>query len=133
MRTEHVCMLALIFLQFVVWMPYVLNMVSRIGLFNAIGYDYHESPYARWAERMKKAHYNMVENHFIFFGLVFLLHVSNGFTDDTALASVIYVAARVVHLMAYTLAIPFGARTLSFAVALVAKVSIAIHLLGAIS
>ena len=44
------------------WVPYILNQISTLGLLNALGYPENANPGADWARRLKAAHYNAVEN-----------------------------------------------------------------------
>lgn len=50
-----------------------------------------------WAERAKRAHYNMVENLAPFAILVLVAHVSGHANATTALGSVIFFVSRVAH------------------------------------
>jgi uncharacterized MAPEG superfamily protein len=97
------------------WIPYILNVIVRNGLTTAVGYP-PALVMSPWAERLKKAHYNAVENLVVFASLVLVanaLDISNNATTSAAAA---YFWARLVHPVAYTLAIPW-VRTLAFAVA----------------
>lgn len=125
MRTEYQMLYILIWIHLFVWVPYILNMIQRMGLWQAIGYETVERPLADWAMRMKMAHYNMVENHVIFFAIVFFYHITDAFDSGSAIAAQVYVAARIAHLIAYTFAIPLGARTMSYAVSMAAKIYLA--------
>ena len=100
-------------LQLVMWVPYILNMIMVRGLIDAVGYPADPAPMAAWAERMKKAHYNSVENLVVFAALVLVLHAAGVSNATTVMACTIYFWARLVHLIAYTLAIPW-VRTLAF-------------------
>jgi len=98
------------------WIPYILNVIARNRLSDAVGYPTQPLAMAAWAERLKKAHYNAVENLVVFASLVLVanaLDISNNATTSAAAA---YFWARLVHPVAYTLGIPW-VRTLSFAVA----------------
>jgi uncharacterized MAPEG superfamily protein len=97
------------------WIPYILNAIVRNGLTTAVGYP-PTLAMSAWAERLKKAHYNAVENLVVFASLVLVanaLDISNNATTSAAAA---YFWARLVHPVAYTLGIPW-VRTLAFAVA----------------
>lgn len=97
------------------WIPYVLNVIVRNGLTTAVGYP-PALAMSPWAERLKKAHYNAVENLVVFASLLLVanaLDISNNATTSAAAA---YFWARLVHPVAYTLGIPW-VRTLAFAVA----------------
>jgi uncharacterized MAPEG superfamily protein len=114
-------------LQLVMWVPYVLNMIMVRGLIDAVGYPADPKPMAAWAERMKKAHYNSVENLVVFASLVLVAHVAGVSNATTVLACTVYFWARVVHLIAYTMAIPW-VRTLAFFVAWCALVALLVQL-----
>lgn len=101
------------------WVPYILNLIASNPIKDAVGYPETPPKMAPWAERLKKAHYNAVENLVVFGALVFVLHVTESATDLTATAAMTYFWARVVHAVSYTFAIPW-VRTLSFAVAWIA-------------
>jgi len=98
------------------WIPYILNVIARNRLSDAVGYPATPLIMSAWAERLKKAHYNAVENLVVFGVLVLManaLDISNNATTSAAAA---YFWARLIHPVAYTLGIPW-VRTLSFAVA----------------
>ena len=97
-----------------IWVPYVLDRIAVRGIADTVGYPENPKPQSPWATRMKAAHVNAVENLVVFAALVLVanaLGVSNG---ATVLAATLYFWARVVHLFAYTFAMPW-VRTLAFA------------------
>ncbi len=98
-----------------IWMPYILNMIAVRGLKDAVGYPENPKPMAPWANRMKAAHYNMIENLVIFGLLILLLHISGNSNETTLYATAVFFWARIIHLVAYTFAIPW-VRTLMFLV-----------------
>ena len=111
------------------WIPYILNVIGRNKLSDAVGYPEAALSMAPWAERLKKAHYNAVENLVIFAVLVLVanaIEVSNAATTSAAAA---YFWARLVHAGAYTAGIPW-VRTLAFAVAWGGILCIAWQVLG---
>ena len=114
-------------LQLVMWVPYILNLILVRGLIDAVGYPDEPKPMAQWAERMKKAHYNSVENLVVFAALVLVAHVAGVSNDTTIMACTIYFWARLVHLVAYTAAIPW-VRTLAIFVAWGALVALLLQL-----
>ena len=114
-------------LQLVMWVPYILNLITVRGLIDAVGYPESPPPMADWAERMKKAHYNSVENLVVFAALVIVVHLAGVSNNITALACTVYFWARLVHFVAYTLAIPW-VRTLAFAVAWGSQVALLVQL-----
>ncbi len=115
-------------LQLIMWVPYILNVVMVRGLVDAVGYPANPKPMANWAQRMKAAHSNAVENLVVFAALVFVAYVAGISNDTTVLACTVYFWARVVHFVSYTLGVPW-VRTLAFAVSWAAMVAILMQLL----
>lgn len=97
------------------WVPYILNEIMVRGLTDAVGYPENPKPLAKWAQRLKAAHYNAVENLVVFAALVLIACVAGIHDPAVATAAVVYFWARMVHAVAYTLAVPW-VRTLSFVV-----------------
>ena len=96
-----------------IWIPYVLNRIATGGLMDAVGYTEAPKPQSPWARRMKSAHANAIENLIIFAVLVLVANavgISNG---ATAFAAALYFWSRLVHVVAYTFALPW-VRTLAF-------------------
>ncbi len=98
------------------WMPYVLNIISKNKLSDAVGYPNTPLAMSPWAERMKKAQYNAVENLVVFATLVLIANALDISNNATISAAAAYFWARLVHVGAYTLGIPW-VRTLAFVVA----------------
>ncbi len=112
-----------------IWIPYMLNVIAVRGVVAAVGYAHGPTPLAPWATRMKAAHYNAIENLTVFATLVLVasaLHLSSRAIDQSCIA---YFWARVVHLLAYTFAIPW-VRTLAFVIGFLAQLCIAWHILA---
>jgi len=97
------------------WVPYILNEIMVRGLMDAVGYPDNPKPLARWAQRLKAAHYNAVENLAVFAALVLVACVGGIHEAAVATAACVYFWARVVHAVAYTAGVPW-VRTLSFVV-----------------
>ena len=112
------------------WVPYILNEIKVRGLIDAVGYPAVPKPLALWAQRMKAAHYNSVENLVVFATLVLTAHAANVTGPAIAGAACAYFWARIVHAVAYTFAIPW-VRTLAFAVGVGSQLCIAWHILAA--
>ncbi len=115
-------------LSAIMWVPYILNAVMVRGLVDAVGYPEDPKPLAPWAQRMKAAHYNAVENLVLFATLVLVAHAAGVSNATTVLVCQVYFWARVVHLVSYTLGIPW-VRTLSFAAGWVSCVALLLELL----
>ncbi|MBX2870128.1 MAG: MAPEG family protein [Acidiferrobacterales bacterium] len=99
----------------VMWIPYILNQISVRGLMAALGYQDDPKPLDAWAIRLKKAHYNSIENLVVFGVLVLIAHLAEIHTSWTVLACVVYFWARLFHAIVYAAGIPV-VRTLTFAV-----------------
>jgi uncharacterized MAPEG superfamily protein len=111
------------------WVPYILNMIMVRGLLDAVGYPENPEPMAPWAERMKAAHYNAIENLVVFAALVLIAHAAGIHNQATALAAAIYFWARVIHFVAYTFRIPW-VRTVAFVVGFACQITIAWQILA---
>lgn len=128
MTTEMTMLTWVTALTAVMWIPYILNTIMVRGIADAVGYPEQPKPLAGWAAKMKAAHYNAVENLVVFATLVLIANAAGISNDTTVLACTVYFWARVVHLVAYTLAIPW-LRTIGFAVGWVCQVLIILQLL----
>src|SRR5437762_1522150 len=127
MKTELLYLVYVTAFTGLLWVPYILDRIAVGGLNAAVGYP--EVPAnSAWGLRLKKAHYNAVENLVIFAALVLAAHALGVSNSAIATAAIVYFWARVVHLVAYTLAWPW-VRTLAFAVAFFAQAAIAWNIL----
>jgi len=129
MKTELLYLVYVTALTGLLWVPYILDRIATWGLTTAVGYPDNPPAQSAWARRMMKAHLNAVENLVIFAALVLAaqdLGVSN---SAVATAAMVYFWARVVHVLAYTFAIPW-VRTLAFAVGFFAQAAIAWQILA---
>jgi uncharacterized MAPEG superfamily protein len=112
----------------IMWIPYILNAIMVRGLADVVGYPERPKPLAPWALRMKAAHYNSVENLVLFATLVLVAHAADISNATTVLVCQVYFWARVVHLVAYTLGIPW-IRTLAFAAGWISCVALIVELI----
>ncbi len=112
----------------ILWIPYTLNTIAVRGLMDAVGYPADPKPLAEWAQKMKAAHANAVENLVVFAALVLIANVAGVSNEITVLACTVYLWSRVVHLLAYTFAIPW-VRTLSFVAGFACQVAIIMQLI----
>ena len=111
------------------WIPYILNMIAVRGVTDAVGYPENPKPLSPWAQRMKAAHYNAVENLVVFAALVLVAQLTGAIGYITATASMVYFWARVAHFLAYTARVPW-VRTLAFFVGFVCQIAIAWEILS---
>ena len=112
----------------VLWMPYILNMIVVRGLIQAVGYQDDPKPLAGWAAKMKAGHANAIENLVIFATLVLIANAAGVSNDTTVLACELYFWARLVHVLAYTFAIPW-VRTFAFTVGFGCQIAIALQII----
>ncbi|MBT8089035.1 MAG: MAPEG family protein [Gammaproteobacteria bacterium] len=128
MTSELTVLTWVVTLNAVMWIPYIINTIMVRGLIDAVGYPDAPKPLSGWATKMKAAHYNAVENLVVFAALVLIANAAGVSNEITVLACQVYFWARVVHLLSYTMAIPW-VRTLAFAVGWVCQVAIILQLL----
>ncbi|MFO1352852.1 MAG: MAPEG family protein [Gammaproteobacteria bacterium] len=128
MKTELIYLALVTAFTGLLWVPYVLNRIAVRGLMDTVGYPDNPKPQSPWAQRLMKAHANAVENLVVFAALVLLANASGIAGGAVATAAVVYFWARVVHAIAYTLAIPW-IRTLAFAAGFFAQAVVAWQLL----
>jgi uncharacterized MAPEG superfamily protein len=128
MTTELTYLTYVTLLTAVLWVPYILNLIMVRGLLDAVGYPADPKPLAAWAARMKSGHYNAVENLVVFAVLVLIVQSAGLNNSTTATACMIYFWARVAHIVAYTLAIPW-VRTLGFAVGFFCQIALVVQIL----
>lgn len=129
MKPELVYLTWVTLLTALLWLPYILDRLAVRGVPDTVGYPANPKPQSPWAQRLKAAHGNAVENLVVFATLVLVanaLGISNG---TIATAALVYFWARVVHAIAYTLAWPW-VRTLAFAVGFAAQMAVAGQILA---
>jgi uncharacterized MAPEG superfamily protein len=120
MKPELTSLIWVTILTAVMWIPYVLDRMATWGLPDTVGYP--ESPKAQspWARRMKAAHANAIENLVVFAILVLVANATGVSNGATLFAASLYFWSRLVHLLAYTFALPW-VRTLAFTGGFVAQ------------
>lgn len=101
------------FLMLALWVPYILAELKITGVFKALGYP-DERNLPEWGVRLKRAHYNLVENIVPFAIAVGAGEFLNVHTAITAACAMLFFWARVAHPIAQVTRI-WGARTLTFA------------------
>lgn len=96
----------------VMWIPYILNVIARMGI-KALSYA-PRPQLAGWAERAQRAHINAVENLVIFVPLSLMYYgltqQNTGFFAKLCLG---YFILRVIHYFSMLLKVPI-IRTLAF-------------------
>jgi uncharacterized MAPEG superfamily protein len=97
----------------VLWMPYVLNRLAVGGLAATVGYPADPLALAPWAQRLRAAHANAVENLVVFAALILAAQIMGVSTPAIAKAGALYLWSRILHAITYTLGVPW-LRTLAF-------------------
>ncbi|MDH3581466.1 MAG: MAPEG family protein, partial [Hyphomicrobiales bacterium] len=109
LSTELRYLLYTAFLMVVLWIPYILAELNLTGIVKALGYP-DERTLPAWAERLKKAHYNLVENIGPFAIAVLAGEWLGVHTSVTAGCAMVFFWARVAHPIAQVVRI-WGSRT----------------------
>ena len=130
MNTELAYLAYVTLFTAVLWIPYILNMISIRGVADAVGYPTDPKSLSPWASRMKCAHYNAIENLVVFATLVLIANTLEINSNATQMSCIVYFWARVVHAMGYTFAFPW-VRTLSFFAGFLSQLCIAWQILAA--
>ena len=128
MSTELTSLVEVSTFTALLWMPYVLNRMIVRGIPATVGYPNDPEPLAPWAQRLRAAHANAVENLVVFAALVLAAHALGVSTPVTAAAGPLYLWSRVAHAVTYTFRVPW-LRTLAFTVGFVAQAAIALQIL----
>jgi uncharacterized MAPEG superfamily protein len=129
MKTELTYLVLVAALTGLMWIPYVLNRLAVRGISDTVGYPENPKPQAPWANRMKAAHANAVENLVVFAALVHAAGIAGVSNAATMFAAALYFWSRLVHVIAYTFAVPW-IRTLAFAGGFLAQAIFAWQLLA---
>ena len=129
MKTELLYLALVTAFTGLMWVPYVLDRIAVGGLMEAVGYPANPKPQSPWAQRLKKAHANAVENLVVFAALVLTAQALGIANVVIGSAAVVYFWARVVHAAAFAFAIPW-VRTLAFTVGFLAQAVVAWQILG---
>jgi len=106
-------------LMLVLWIPYILAELKMTGIGKALSYP-DERSLPEWGQRLKRAHYNLVENIGPFAVAVLAGEWLGIHTALTAACAMIFFWARVAHPITQLVRI-WGTRTAAFAVGLVAS------------
>ena len=122
MSTEIFWLILTIGMTGLFWIPYIIDRFATRGIMGTLGYPGPgKPPQSDWAERMKLAHTNAVENLIIFAPLVLIAQALNVHTSATAAACIVFFWARLAHFVVYALRVPV-VRTLSFLIGWAAQV-----------
>ena len=130
MSTELEVLAWLSGLTIFMWLPYILAHIVNVGLMPALTYRADSEPLPGWAARVKRAHYNAIENLVPFAALVIVAHLTNISNEITASAALAYFWFRVAHYILFAVGVSFG-RTLTFAGGWLAQICFLYQILAA--
>lgn len=126
--TELYWLVLTLFMTALFWVPTIINRIAETGVWATL-MPPQLQPKAQWAERLKRAHANAVENLVIFAPLALAVQMTSASTATTATACMVYFFARLVHVAAYIAAVPL-VRTLAFTAGFFGQMALALTLLG---
>ena len=129
MKTEIASLVWVSTFTGLLWAPYVLNRILVGGLSATVGYPTTPLPLSPWAQRLRAAHANAVENLVVFAALILSAQLLGISTALTAAASTLYLWSRIVHAGAYTFGVTW-VRTLAFVGGFAAQMMLASQLLA---
>ena len=131
MTTELFYLLLTAILTGLLWIPVVIGYVTSRGLLRPIDYKIAPtSPLPEWVNRANRAHVNAVENFATFAAIVLIAKEAGVSTAVTEIAAAVFFYARVAHAVLQISGFGlFKARTVSFTVAWLAFMALAIELL----
>lgn len=111
------------------WIPYIAAGASQHGLLTAADYRVPGSRILpEWANRARRAHFNLLENLPSFAALVLVAHLTGTTTETTAIAAAVFFWARVVQTAVHIMGTPY-VRTIAFFFGFVAQLTIAWEIL----
>lgn len=128
--TELYWLVLTVLMTAIFWMPTIVNRILETGVWATLKPPQLQ-PKAQWAERLRRAHANAVENLVLFAPLVLAIQITGMNNSATAFACTMYFFARLVHVIAYILAVPL-IRTLAFTAGFFSQMALAFTLLGVI-
>lgn len=129
MSTELTSLVEVSTFTALLWIPYVVNRMIVRGIPATVGYPNDPEPLAPWAQRLRAAHANAVENLVVFAALILASHALGVSTAVTAAAGPLYLWSRVAHAVTYTFRVPW-LRTLAFVGGFAAQMMVAWQLLS---
>lgn len=118
-------------LMLVIWVPYILAELKLTGVVKALSYA-DERKLPKWGARLKRAHYNLVENMVPFAVAVITAELLNIHTAVTATCAMVFFWARLLHPIAQVTRI-WGARTATFAAGVGATIVYFIVILSSVA
>ncbi len=114
----------------VMWVPYILSAIRTFGLVRMVSYPRPDNTHLpQWAQRLNRAHLNLVENLAPFAILVIVAQMTGTANEMTALGARMFFYSRLGQITFHTAGIPWG-RTLFFAVGIAGMIIIFLQIMG---
>jgi uncharacterized MAPEG superfamily protein len=128
-QTELFYLILTCLITAMMWIPYILNAFLVRGIWGTMQNPSADTkPLSPWAQRLKNAHSNAVENLVVFAPLALAVHILGISNNVTVTAVTTYFWARVAHYIIYGLGIP-GLRTVAFVIGWACIIALAVQLL----
>ena len=112
------------------WLPYVLLALKTFGFKNLVSYP---TPsylgLAQWAQRLHRAHMNLIENLIPFAIFIIISHLTGTANEMTALGARLFFWSRLAQILFHMVGIPWG-RTIAFAIGWAGNLIIFIQIIG---
>lgn len=131
MNTDMRLLVYTALISIVMWLPYILAAIRSYGLKRMAG-AYPTPSYAslpQWAQRLHRAHMNLVENIGPFAALVIVAQMTGAANAMTALGAQLFFYARIVQIVCHTAGIPW-ARTGAFFIGWIGLIIILVQILA---
>jgi uncharacterized MAPEG superfamily protein len=117
-------------LSIIMWLPYIFLAIKTFGLKNMLGYPTPSySGLAQWAQRLQKAHLNLLENLTPFAILVIIAHLTGAANEMTAIGARLFFWSRIPQIIFHMTGVPWG-RTLTFAIGWTGNIIIFLQIIG---
>ncbi|NKB20917.1 MAG: MAPEG family protein [Alphaproteobacteria bacterium] len=113
----------------IIWIPYTALYGGIVGVKSGTTDVPPTAKLPDWAQRCHRAHMNLIETLIPFATLVIMIKVLGKSDAATAIAAATFFGARVVHVVVYTMGVPF-LRTPAFAVSWLACLYLLWQILG---
>ena len=105
MTVEFAYLAAATLLTLIIRAAWMLNKVQVRGLGVVVGYPKESKPLSEWGHRLWVAHEDAIQSLVTFAILVIIVEISKLADESTAIAAAVYFWARVLHVLAYVLAL----------------------------
>jgi uncharacterized MAPEG superfamily protein len=124
MTVEFTYLAASTLLTLLIRVAWMMNKVQVRGLSVVVGYPRESKPLSEWGHRLWVAHEDAIQSLITFSILVILVQLTNLTDQTTAIAAAVYFWARLIHVLAYMIALRW-VKTIAFVSGLLAQLWLA--------